>query len=63
MSAKVKLLLSWRYKTLAFIKRHKNHLSLSFIQENVQILNSLFPGYSNQMRCTRFSKLLGFIHK
>jgi len=28
---KVKLLQSWRYKTLAVIKRHKKHLSLSYI--------------------------------
>jgi len=26
-SVKEKLLQSWRYKTLAVIKRHKNHLS------------------------------------
>jgi len=30
-SQKKKLLQSWRYKTLAVIKRHKNHLSL-FLQ-------------------------------
>jgi len=29
-SVKEKLLQSWRYKTLAVIKRHKNPLSLSF---------------------------------
>jgi len=28
-SVKVKLLQSWRYKTVAVIKRHKNRLSLS----------------------------------
>jgi len=28
-SAKLKLTQSWRYKTLAAIKRHKNHLTLS----------------------------------
>jgi len=28
---KEKLILSWRYKTLAVIKRHKNHLSLCII--------------------------------
>jgi len=27
-SAKVKLIQTWRYKTLAVIKRHKHHLSL-----------------------------------
>jgi len=27
-SAKLKLIQSWRYKILAVIKRHKNHLSL-----------------------------------
>jgi len=27
MLANVKLIQSWRYKTLAVIKRHKNHLS------------------------------------
>jgi len=30
-SAKVKLIQSWRYKTLAIIKRHKKYLSLSFL--------------------------------
>jgi len=31
-----KLLQSWRYKVLAVIKRHKNHLFLSFIPEEEQ---------------------------
>jgi len=30
-SVKEKLIQSWRYKTLAVIKRHKNHLSFFFI--------------------------------
>jgi len=30
-SAKEKLIQSWRYKTLAVIKCHKNHLSFLFI--------------------------------
>jgi len=29
---KEKLLQSWRYKTLAVIKRHKTHLFLSFVK-------------------------------
>jgi len=33
-SAKVKLIQSWRYKTLAVIKRHKSHLSFYLERPN-----------------------------
>jgi len=39
-SVKEKIIQSWRYKTLAVIKRHKNHLSLSlFIWSSAEVHN------------------------
>jgi len=34
-SAKFKLIQSWRYKTLAVIKRHRNHLTLSLSRQTM----------------------------
>jgi len=36
-SAKVKLIQSWRYQTLAVIKRHKKHLSLSLWDQRADV--------------------------
>jgi len=38
-STTVKLIQSWHCKTLAVIKRHKNHLSLSFNQRIFNVKN------------------------
>jgi len=51
-SANVKLIQSWRYKTLAVVKRHKIHLSLSFFRDgtiNLQEFSSLW-NYIQQWR-------------
>jgi len=45
---KKKLIQSWRYKTLAVIKRHKNHLSLSSItRQSSTLISSLISTRSN----------------
>jgi len=43
-SVKVKLIQPWRYKTLAVIKRHKNHLSFYFFTYKLSILGEFKRG-------------------